>query len=184
MTKPKLLIVSEQKSVFKLYELLLNKYFNTVKNLFIEAYDFIEEIDYNKYDLILIDLNGKKYLSSLNELSKKNLKNLKIILITPYDLNYIYLVLENTQFFNLILSKPVDISKLQNFVKTESERIERKNILQKKNDILAKVVDLHPARIGIYDMNGVLFYANSNYLQANNLNFNHIAKFTFDEICQ
>lgn len=59
MTKPKLLIVSEQKSVFKLYELLLNKYFNTVKNLFIEAYDFIEEIDYNKYDLILIDLNGK-----------------------------------------------------------------------------------------------------------------------------
>ncbi len=184
MTKPKLLIVSEQKSVFKLYELLLNKYFNTVKNLFIEAYDFIEEIDYNKYDLILIDLNGKKYLSSLNELSKKNLKNLKIILITPYDLNYIYLVLENTQFFNLILSKPVDISKLQNFVKTESERIERKNILQKKNDILAKVVDLHPARIGIYDMNGVLFYANSNYLQANNLNFNHIDKFTFDEISQ
>ncbi len=68
MTKPKFLIVSEQKSVFKLYELLLNKYFSTVDNLFIDAYNFIEEIDVNKYDLILIDLNGKKYLSSLNEL--------------------------------------------------------------------------------------------------------------------
>ena len=184
MTKPKFLIVSEQKSVFKLYELLLNKYFHTVKNLLIEAYDFIEEIDFNQFDLILIDLNGKKYLSSLNELSKKNIKNTKIILITPYDLNYIYLVLENTQFFNLILSKPVDISKLQNFIKTESEKIERKNILEKKNDILAKVVDLHPSRIGVYSIDGVLFYANSRYLKANNLNLNHIDKLTFDEISQ
>ncbi len=184
MTKPKFLIVSEQKSVFKLYELLLNKYFSTVENLFIEVYDFIEEIDFNKYDLILIDLNGKKYLSSLNELSKKNLRTTKIILITPYDLNYFSQFIEYTLSFNLILSKPIDILKLQNFVKTESEKIEKINILEKKNNILAKVVEVHPARIGVYDMSGVLFYANSNFLQANNLSLNHIDNFTFDEVNQ
>jgi diguanylate cyclase (GGDEF)-like protein/PAS domain S-box-containing protein len=184
MIKPKLLIVSEQKSVFKLYELLLKKYFNTVNNLLIEASDFIEEINYNQYDLILIDLNGKKHFPSLNELSKKNLKNTKTILITPYALNDVSHVVKDILFFNLILSKPVDILKLQNFAKTESEKIEKRNILEKKNNVLAKVVDLHPARIGIYDINGVLFYANTNYLQANELNFSHIDKLTFDEISQ
>ena len=73
MTKPKFLIVSEQKSVFRLYELLLNKYFSCVKNLFIEGDVFIEAIDFNQFNIVLIDLNGKKYLSTLNELSKKNM---------------------------------------------------------------------------------------------------------------
>lgn len=77
MTKPKILIVSEQKSVFRLYELLLHEYFSIVKNLFIEEYDFIESIDFNKFNIVLIDLNGKKYLSSLNELSKRILKVVK-----------------------------------------------------------------------------------------------------------
>jgi len=184
MTKPKFLIVSEQKSVFRLYELFLNEYFSMVKNLFIEDYDFTETIDFNKFDIILIDLNGKKYLSSLNELSKKSIKKSKIILVTPYNLSYFSKVIDNTLFFNLILSKPIDVQKLLNFVKNESERIERRNILVKKNDILAKVVDLHPARIAVYAMDGLLFYANSNYLQANNLNLKHIDKLAFDEISQ
>lgn len=182
MTKPKILIVSEQKSVFRLYELLLHEYFSIVKNLFIEEYDFIESIDFNKFNIVLIDLNGKKYLSSLNELSKKNIKSSKIILITPYDLNYFSKTLDDTLFFNLILSKPVDILKLQNFVKTESEKIEKRNILEKKNNILVKVVDLHPAKIAVYDMNGSLFYANSNYLQKNNLSLNDIDNLLFAKL--
>ena len=184
MSKPKFLVVSEQQSVFKLYELLLNDYFSTVKTLLINDYDFIEEIDFNQVNIILIDLNGKKYLSSLNELSKKNTKNAKIVLITPYNLNYFSQIIKDTLFFNLVLPKPIDTIKLQNFVKIESEKIEKRNILEKKNNILAKVIDLHPARIAVYDMNGVLFYANSNYLEANNLNLDHIDKLTFDEISQ
>lgn len=182
MATPKFLIVSEQKSIFRLYELLLNEYFSSVKTLLIEDYDFIEAIDFNQFSIILIDLSGKKYLSSLIELTKKNLKNTKIILVTPYDLNYFSQILENTLFFNLILSKPIDISKLQSFIKNETEKIERRHILEKKNNILAKVIDLHPVRLAVYDMNGVLFYANSNYLIANDLNLNHIDNLKFDEI--
>jgi len=184
MPKPKFLIVSEQKSVFKLYELLFKDYFNTVKDLLIEDYDFIETIDFNQFDIVLIDLSGKKYISSLNELSKKNTKSSKIVLITPYDLSYFSLVLEDTLFFNLILSKPIDIQKLQNFINIESQKIEKRNILEKKNNVLAKVVELHPSRIAVYDINGVLFYANSNYLESNNLNLNHIDNLNFDEISQ
>lgn len=184
MPKPKFLIVSEQQSVFKLYELLFKDYFSDVKNLLIEDYDFIETIDFNQFNIVLIDLSGKKYISSLNELTKKNTKNSKIILVTPYDLNYFSLTLDDTLFFNLVLSKPIDVQKLKNFIKNESEKLEKRNILEKKNNILAKVVDLHPAKIAVYDMNGVLFYANSNYLESNNLTLNHIDKLTFDEISQ
>ena len=184
MPKPNFLIVSEQKDIFKLYELLLKDYFSVVKNLLIKEYDFIEEIDFNQFNIILIDLSGKKYISTLNELTKKNTKNCKIILITPFDLNYFSLVLEDTLFFNLILSKPIDVLKLQNFIKNESEKLEKRSILEKKNNVLAKVVDLHPAKIAVYDINGLLFYANSNYLEANNLSINHIDKLSFDEISQ
>ncbi|MCT7570418.1 putative bifunctional diguanylate cyclase/phosphodiesterase [Aliarcobacter butzleri] len=184
MPKPKFLIVAEQSSVFKLYELLLNDYFSTVKTLLINDYDFIEEIDFNQVNIILIDLSGKKYLSTLNELSKKNLKGVKIILITPYDLNFFSQVLNNTMFFNLILSKPVDISRLQFFMKNECEKIEKRSILEKKNNILAKVVDLHPAKIAVYTIDGVLFYANTSYLQAYDLTLNHIDNLFFDDISQ
>ncbi len=184
MSKANFLIVAEQNSVFKLYELLLNDYFSTVKTLLINDYDFIEEIDFNQVNIILIDLSGKKYLSTLNELSKKNLKGVKIILITPYDLNFFSQFLDNTLFFNLILSKPVDISRLQFFMKNECEKIEKRAILEKKNNILAKVVDLHPARIAIYTIDGVLFYANTNYLQANDVTSNHIDNLFFDDINQ
>ncbi|MGJ0372353.1 EAL domain-containing protein [Aliarcobacter cryaerophilus] len=184
MPKPKFLIVAEQSSVFELYELLLNDYFSTVKTLLINDYDFIEEIDFNQVNIILIDLSGKKYLSTLNELSKKNLKGVKIILITPYDLNFFSQVLNNTMFFNLILSKPVDISRLQFFMKNECEKIEKRSILEKKNNILAKVVDLHPAKIAVYTIDGVLFYANTSYLQAYDLTLNHIDNLFFDDISQ
>ena len=184
MSKPKFLVVSEQQSVFKLYELLFKDYFSDVKNLLIEDYDFIETIDFNQFNIVLIDLSGKKYLSTLNELSKKNLKGVKIILITPHDLNFFSQVLNNTMFFNLILSKPVDISRLQFFMKNECEKIEKRSILEKKNNILAKVVDLHPARIAVYTIDGVLFYANTSYLQANDLTLNHIDNLFFDDISQ
>ena len=95
MPKPKLLIVSEQKSVFKLYELLLQESFSHIKTLFIEENDFIETINFNHFNLILKDLNGKKYLPSLNELSKKSLKNCKIILISPYDSGRLSSILSN-----------------------------------------------------------------------------------------
>ena len=132
MPKPKFLIVSEQQSVFKLYELLFKDYFSDVKNLLIEDYDFIETIDFNQFNIVLIDLSGKKYISSLNELTKKNTKNSKIILVTPYDLNYFSLTLDDTLFFNLVLSKPIDVQKLKNFIKNESEKLEKRNILKKR----------------------------------------------------
>lgn len=184
MQKPKFLIVSEQQSVFKLYELLFKDYFSDVKNLLIEDYDFIEAINFNQFNIVLIDLNGKKYISSINQLTKKNTRNCKIILVTPHDLNSFYQSLNDTQFFNLILSKPIDVVKLKNFIKNESEKLEKRNILEKKNNILANVVDLHPARIAVFDIKGVLFYANTNYLEANNLSLNDIDKLTFDEISQ
>lgn len=59
-----------------------------------------------------------------------------------------------------------------------------KDSLAKKIDILVKVIELHPARIGIFDKNGILFYANDNYFSANKLHLRDIDTLHFNQISQ
>lgn len=182
MQKPKLLIVSEQRNVFESYKLLLSKYFISIETLFIENHDFIQAIDFDKFNIILIDLSLEEHLLILNELSKKQLNESKIILVSPYDLNLSPQNMKYDLFFSLILIKPLDVLRLENFIKNEIENLKRRRILEKKNDILVKIVDLNPSKIAVYNQKGILFYANSNYLQVVNSRFQDIKDLHFDEI--
>lgn len=182
MKKTKLLIISEQEDVFEVYKLLLNEYFISIEILHIKNNDFIEEIDFSKFYIVLIDLSSNEYFPILNKLSKMDQKDNKIILITPYDLNQDAQNIRNILFFNLILIKPFEVLRLENFIKNESENIERRNILERNNKILAKVVDLNPAKIAVYKLNGTMFYANSSYLKANNLKYDNFENLDFDKI--
>ena len=136
MKKTKLLIISEQEDVFEVYKLLLNEYFISIEILHIKNNDFIEEIDFSKFYIVLIDLSSNEYFPILNKLSKMDQKDNKIILITPYDLNQDAQNIRNILFFNLILIKPFEVLRLENFIKNESENIERRNILERNNKIL------------------------------------------------
>lgn len=182
MTKLKFLIASQQKSILEYYELLFSKYFQKIQKLLIVRNNFIEDINFNKYNVILIDFDEKKYLSSLTKILKKDLNNSKIILITPFDMKAYINILEDVLIFDLILTKPIDSMKLEDFIKNISEEIKKTNLLKKKNKVLGKVVDLHPAKIAVYNMNGNLFYANNNYLDANNLNIEDIDNLHFNDI--
>lgn len=183
MIKADLLILSEQSKIFKLYELLFKDYFNSINTSLINNHNLYEELKFEDFDIVLIDLESKKYIELLNKIFDKNIKNCKFILITPYELASFSNLLKDTQFLNLVLTKPFDINKLEQFIKTETHKIERKNILERKNSVLAKVVDLNPSRIAVYTYEvGTLFYANSNYLKSNNLTINHIDYLQFNEI--
>lgn len=181
MYKSKLLIIAEQDIVFKPYELILKKYFGSVEFLLIASYESLTELKTDNFDILLIDLYSKKYIDYIKMIPNTDLK---IVLISPFNLAYIPKSINNLQFINLILTKPIEFSKLTTFVQNESHKIEKNNILEKKNHVLAKVVDLHPAKIGVFDLEGLLFYANSNYLTANNLTFEHIDTLSFDSISQ
>jgi len=181
MYKSKLLIIAEQDIVFKPYELILKKYFGSVEFLLISSYESLTELKTDNFDIILIDLYSKKYIDYIKMIPNIDVK---IVLISPFNLAYIPKSINNLQFIDLILTKPIEFSKLTTFIQNESHKIEKNNILEKKNHVLAKVVDLHPARIGVFDLEGLLFYANSNYLTANNLTFEHIDTLRFDSISQ
>jgi len=182
MFRTKLLIIAEQNIVFKPYELILKKYFNSISSLLIESFESLSRLKTDEFDFLLIDLYSKKYIDSINTIPNIDTKNIKIILITPFSLAHIPKSINNLQYIDLILTKPIDLSKLTHFVDKESYKIEKSNILEKKNHVLAKVIDLHPAKIGVFTMEGILFYANANYLDANNLTFTHIDRLTFDKI--
>lgn len=181
MYKSKLLIIAEQDIVFKPYGLILKKYFGSVEFLLIASYESLTELKTDNFDILLIDLYSKKYIDYIKMIPNIDVK---IVLISPFNLAYIPKSINNLQFIDLILTKPIEFSKLTTFIQNESHKIEKNNILEKKNHVLAKVVDLHPARIGVFDLEGLLFYANSNYLTANNLTFEHIDTLSFDSISQ
>ena len=177
MYKTKLLIIVEQSSVLKPYELLLKEFFGHIDNIIIDKK--FPTFDTKKYDIVLIDLYSKIYI---NEIEKIEKRDLKIILITPYNPNIMTDSIDFLEKVSLNLIKPVDMTKLTKYIQNESYKFERKNILEKKNQILAKIVDLFPSRIAMYDLDGKLFYANENFLKIQNLNFGHFDIVTFDEI--
>ena len=183
MIKADLIIFSEQSRIFKLYSLVFRNYFNSIETFLINDHHFYENVDFQKFNFILIDLESKKYIPALNSILEKNIKNCVFILITPYELTSFSHLLKDAQFFNLILTKPFEINKLEQFIKIETNKIEIRNILEKKNNVLAKVVDLNPSKIAIYTYeDGILFYANNNYLKFTNLTLNHIDYLKFNEI--
>lgn len=184
MFKSKLLIIAEQNIVFKPYELILRGYFGSVDSLLIENFDTLIKLKTDNFDILLIDLYSKKYIDYIKMIPNIDLKDVKIVLISPFNLANIPKSINNIQFIDLILTKPIDFLKLTNFIQNESYKIEKNNILEKKNHVLAKVVDLHPAKIGVFDLEGLLFYANANYLAANNLTFAHIDTLKFDKISE
>ena len=181
MSKANLLILAEQSKVFTPYKLILNSYFNEIETLLIDNNLFLANRQLKKFDLILIDLSTKKFIENLDDFLRLYIKNSKFIFIIPFEISHISsLVKEDANLLNLVLTKPIDMVKLEQFVKVETIKIEKKNILEKKNHVLAKVVDLHPSKIAVYTIDGVLFYANSNYLTSNNLKLKDIDNLEFD----
>lgn len=177
MTKAKLLIISEQTNVVKPYELLLKEFFGVVDTFIID--NKFPEFDTKKYDILLIDLYSKSFINEIERIEKKDIK---IILITPYNPSIMINSIDFLEKVSLSLIKPVDVTKLIKYIQNESCKIERKNILEKKNNVLTKIIDLLPSHISMYDLSGKLYYANENFLKAHDLNFEHFDKITFDEI--
>lgn len=181
MHKANLLLVVQKKELLLSYNVLLKQYVENISEIVLEGCGDIFQLDTNKYDIILIDIINKRYLDCLSGI---RIGKAKIILVTTYNFGMLTNSTGFVDAINLVLSKPLDVDKLVRYIQNESYIIQRRNILETKNHILVKVVDLHPSRIGVYDKIGILLYANHNYLNANKLKISDIDKVNFSDVSE
>lgn len=137
---------------------------------------------HTSFDFLLIDLSSKKMFSFIHELFY--LEETKLILISPYDILELEKSFPEIKRVDCLITKPFSMERLTGFVHKHALLLDRRKILETKNSILAEVVELNPGRIGIFNEEGVLFYANNHYLVANAIDISMIDLITFDTISQ
>lgn len=177
-------IFAEKEPITLGYSTLLNPFGADIHT---HTYDREMFVTLPPYDLILIDFASKKYRFVVESIIQHYANSAKIALISPYSLIDIHLLFgELSDTIDLFLTKPFDFSRLTAFAKHHTTLIDRRMMLEAKNAILAEVVDLNPDRIGVFSEDGVLFYANSHYLEANQIDISQIDFLHFDLIthCQ
>lgn len=160
------------------YEVLLK---NMVASTSIFPLDHLSST-HTSFDFILIDISSKKMLSFVSDVLC--FEETKLILISPYDVIELEKSLQETKRIDCIITKPFSMDRLTGFVHKHALLVDRRKVLETKNSILAEVVELNPGRIGVYNEEGVLFYANNHYLIANAIDISMIDLITYDTISQ
>lgn len=179
MNYAKIGIFSDKFSTAQGYGALLSSYSDTIV-----SFDLESEVNEELFDIIIIDFSAKKYKSFINSLIDKNANKSIIIAISPYNALQIHTLIENHEHVELILTKPFSIDRLITFVQHQCNNINHQMMLEAKNSILSEVVQLNPHRIGVFSDDGVLFYANSNYLTSNNIDLSQFDFLHFNQISQ
>ena len=171
-------IFSEKEHVSRGYATLLYDLSAQIDSNLIDQ----NENTFKTYDLIIIDFTTKKNRYLVDILINHYYQHAKIVVVSPYNLNEINTLLKTSECIDLFLTKPFDINRLTLFIQNHSRLIDRKMMLEAKNSILAEVVDLNPSRIAVFTSLGILFYANSHYLEANKIDISQIDLLHFNTI--
>jgi DNA-binding NtrC family response regulator len=122
MLKAKLLIIAEQSMVFKPYQLILKNFFESISTLRIDNFETFQTIQIDQFNIILIDLYSQKYIDSIKMIPHIESQEIKIVLISPFNLAHIPKSINNLVFLHLILTKPIEITKLRTFIENETKK--------------------------------------------------------------
>lgn len=174
-------IFSEKEEIALSYQTLLEEWGKEFEYHLLDQTNFALS---KTYDILIIDFTAKKYRPFVNELINAYNQNAKMILICPYFLVEIHEMFDQSEAIDLVLTKPFNYDRLVTFIRHHTKQIDRRMMLETKNTVLAEVVDLNPSRIGVFNSNGVLFYANTHYLEANLLTISDVDTLHFDEISE
>lgn len=135
------------------------------------------------YDVVLCDFSSKRlmgYLALLGEAKKSSLG--KMILVSPYGLDQLQLNASAAHAIDFIMGKPVAVEKLLNYIQTHMYLVRKQEILAQKNQVLSDVIDLNMIKIGVFNLDGTLFYANVKYLEENNQDIDAFDTLSFSKI--
>lgn len=175
----KFLICSDSKSSINSYLKIFEKLFEHIESHYLEKGFTLS--DYSHCEIILFDIFNYKNLNFLN-FEKKSLKNQKIILLVPSVKFFLSKYNQNINFYDLLLSKPMNISKLIKEIVKYSENIESSVLIEDKNNVLLDVLNLNPSSISVYSFDEKLFFGNKKFLSKNNLSFADFGKISFKNI--
>lgn len=174
----KVLLLCDNERLLSSYELLLEKSCEVV-TCHLTRDD--ELINIEPFEVIIADFSNRSLLSKLSPLIEAP-SDVLFILITPFLIQELTGALDLAQRANLLLTKPFEILKLLKFIENEIGKIQHKSMLERKYSYLIELVEHSPSRIAIFESSGRLFYANTNYLRANNLHNDSIDKVYFNDL--
>ena len=177
------LIISDKSYHFSSYESILGGWVDEI-----DTHDLNKEKgDIGHYELIICDISSKKYISHLPWFFNAKKENVgKLIPIVPYTIEQLMLDANSAKMIDFIMGKPLDVDKLIGYTKTQLSLMRKQAILDKKNRVLSDVIDLNMIKIGVFNLDGTLYYANTKYLEANGQNLGAFDKIKFNDLvrCQ
>lgn len=171
----KSLVISDNENTLNNYKVLLK---DKVANLDLEKIDTTDKINLQNYNLIIVDLNNINYIKSLHETLKK-FSTIYLVLILPIGRKSLNEIIEDSENYDLILTKPVStnllVAKLNDFAEEINENI----LIKDKNSILIEVLNQNPRMISIFDQNEKIFFANKEFQKFYNVNSDSYGKKNF-----
>jgi len=118
-------------------------------------------------NLVVIDLINKKGFELLNNIKFE--ENCFTILITPF-LATLAVVPESLKQVNLFfITKPINMKKFEQILENSTNQIQKNAYLKNKGTMLIKAVDDSPLRVAVYSKKGSLVYANTPYIDSNEI---------------
>jgi diguanylate cyclase (GGDEF)-like protein/PAS domain S-box-containing protein len=175
-------IISDKKQLIFSYELILKTYGNITTH-FISKDEKLEDIDFSKYKIIIVDLNELFNIKEFLNLCKfYDFKRKIVVFISVFDNLYLQNIQDDLKGISFIIKKPFLTSKLTNYLEKEIYKIKQINLISDKADILIDIIDLHPSRIAVFDNQGNFYYANMNYLNSYNIDINSVKELDFDSL--
>lgn len=161
--KIKTLVLSDDANISHLYVGLLKKRFAHVDNSLLEDINALSKV--YEYDFVLIDINKSSSIEYLAKMNANFSFRPKIIMVSPFNSGEVKSKLESLDFVDLILSKPLIPKKFYETLKNFDHEIINHYILKKTNDVMVDFFNLSPFRLGIFHLDGKLFFANKPYTE-------------------
>jgi diguanylate cyclase (GGDEF)-like protein/PAS domain S-box-containing protein len=106
----------------------------------------------------------------------------KLILVVPYTVDQLMLDANSAKMIDFIMGKPLDVEKLVSYTKSQLSLMHKQAILDQKNRVLSEVIDLNVIKIGVFNLDGTLYYANTKYLDANEQNLTAFDRINFNDL--
>ena len=177
----KILVVSNQSQHFSLYKRL----FETITTEIDEWGLGDEQLKQHYYDLVICDFTSRKQIGLLDKVHTCKKPNTgKLILISPYPLEQLRISPLVAQSIDFIMGKPLDVDRLMAYIDAQLQLLHKQEVLRQKNEVLSDVIDLNIIKIGVFNLSGILYYANIKYLEANHRTTSAFDTFSFDELSQ
>lgn len=159
-------IVSKEHKSFQSYELLLSHIDNISIN-YCNFEEFLSLCVERNNSIFLVDIATQLDVVYLKDIVKN--KTSKLIFLTPFEKNFLHFSSTLDANVDYIVLKPLNLKKLISIINICIYSISQISYLKTKEKLLSLVIDNSPLRVAVFDIEGQLTYANSNYLRVNNI---------------